>query len=163
MGGERSLATGLGTALVASPAQSRVPNQSVDSVEIEVDAAWRGTTPVDGSLLVDRVYGETTASAPNVGIRDEQDGWTDIENRRFEELAVAEAIGDLTEDEAFELETLTRERRAAQQPRSADEVLWEFEQRRLTAELLETLSRYVEFYEGADQARSGAGQTSHRR
>jgi hypothetical protein len=39
-----------------------------------------------------------------------------------------------------------------QHPRSADEVLWEFEQRRLTERLLATLKSYVEFYEGPSEA-----------
>jgi len=78
-------------------------------------------------------------------------------------LAIAEAVGELDAEEAFELELLTVARRAHHRPRSGDEILWEFEQRRITRTLLDTLSRYVEFYEGTDPAWAAAGESSHRR
>jgi hypothetical protein len=157
-----ALAAGLGTALVVSPSDSRTDKQSAPAVEIEVGSAWRGTTPLDSPVLINRVYGPTTSGVQTIPVRDEEKEWSESEQKRFEELAVAEAVGELNDDDVLELEQLSQVRRSVQQPRSGDEVLWEFEQRRLTAELLETLSRYVEFYEGPDPAWSSAGKTSHR-
>jgi len=158
-----ALAAGLGTALISPSGYSLVTGQARNTVEVEVASAWRGTTPLKGPAVVDRIYGQASASPASIRIRDEQEEWTESEHKRFEELAVAEAVGELGADEAFELEFLTLSRRDRQKPRSGDEVLWEFEQRRLTAELLDTLSRYVEFYEGADPAWAAAGEGPHGR
>lgn len=92
-----------------------------------------------------------------------QERWTEAEQKRFHELAVQEAVGSLSPGEADELEQLTILRRAYQSPRSGEEVLWEFEQRRKTDGLLKMLRNYVEFYDRASPTRSPARKGSHRR
>lgn len=116
-------------------------------------------TPLARSVVADRVYGNGTRSTTHVPVAEGE--WTQADQKRFDELAITEAVGDLTPEEAFELEMLTISRRAYHHPRSGDEVLWEFEQRQITRSLLDTLSRYVEFYEGPDPAWTGAGKDSH--
>lgn len=105
------------------------------------------------SVIDHAVPGHVSAPATHVLLPALEEGWTDAQQKRFQELAVEEAVGTLSADEMGELEQLTVQRRAFQNPRTGSEILWEFEQRRRTHDLLNTLRRYVEFYEGARSAR----------
>jgi len=112
------------------------------------------------AMLIGPITEQESTVAANVRFRLDDKEWSEAEQKRFEELAIADAVGELTKDEALELESLQASRRAHLQPRSGDEVLWEFEQRRLTSNLLETLRQYVEFYEGANPAWFATSQNS---
>lgn len=72
--------------------------------------------------------------------------WTAEKGQRFRELARRESLGDLPVEEQAELEELTRLRRSVKNPRSADEILWERRQNRVTNELVRALQNYVEFH-----------------
>jgi hypothetical protein len=120
-----AVAAGIGTALVASSSQARVPTQSVNTVEIELGAESRGTAATGSPLPVDLVLGQSTPSIPTVTVREHENEWTESDQKRFKELAVAEAVGELSDDEMFELESLSQLRRAVHEPRSGDEVLWD--------------------------------------
>ena len=77
----------------------------------------------------------------------EAECWTAEKNARFKELARDEALRDLSVEELAELESLTRLRRLEVYPRSADEILWQRRQTRLTQGLVQALEAYVDFHE----------------
>jgi len=148
-----ALATGVGAALVLSSEQP--PGTNEYNTTVAFGAEWRATSPSMESAIPRDIGGYATKT-PALKVVSEEEKWTESEQKRFHELGVEEAVGQLNQEEAAELEELSALRRAYQNPRSGDEVLWEFEQRQLTSELLATLRRYVEFYEGADSAWSAA-------
>jgi hypothetical protein len=88
--------------------------------------------------------------------------WTTALQTEFRQLAIKEAEDKISRKEVNRLEELSTLRRVHQHPRSADEVLWEFEQRKLTKHLLATLKSYVEFYEGASEAWRSPKESSDR-
>jgi len=73
--------------------------------------------------------------------------WDAEKNLRYKALAKDEALRDLSIEELAELETLTRLRRFAKYPRSADEILWERRQQKVTRGLVQAVQTYVEFHE----------------
>jgi hypothetical protein len=101
---------------------------------------------------VTEVTSRATASSPILKTGFPEQEWTKALQTQFKELAVKEALEEISPKEAHELEQLTLMRRSYQKPRSADEVLWEYDQRQLTQQLLDTLKSYVEFYEGPSDA-----------
>ncbi len=74
--------------------------------------------------------------------------WTRAMAKRFRELAKREALGVIARGEMQELEHLAQERRNLEYPRPADEVLWELNQRQVTADLIGALKKYVQFHQG---------------
>jgi hypothetical protein len=103
-----------------------------------------------------------TALTPLLKTMSPIDEWTTALQMEFRQLAIKEAEDKISPKEVNRLEELTTLRRVHQHPRSADEVLWEFEQRRLTERLLATLKSYVEFYEGPSEAWRSAKKSSDR-
>lgn len=153
-----ALATSISAALVLTPECSIGEIQRIRNVPFRSE--WKATASENKSATSTPFLGESS-EFPLLKSRADKQRWTEAEQKRFQELAVEEAVGSLTAGEAQELEQLTILRRAFDKPRSGDEVLWEFEQRRLTSELLKTLRRYVEFYEGPHPAWIAADQSSH--
>jgi hypothetical protein len=86
--------------------------------------------------------------------------WDHEAGRRFFELVEREAKNIATAQEIEELEGLSNLRRQFDAPRSGEEVLREYEQHQLIRNLLQSLTRYVEFVCSAPiepgSARSGA-------
>jgi hypothetical protein len=86
--------------------------------------------------------------------------WDHKAGRRFFELVEREAKNIATAQEIEELEGLSNLRRQFDAPRSGEEVLREYEQHQLIRNLLQSLTRYVEFVRSAPiepgSARSGA-------
>jgi hypothetical protein len=148
-----ALATGLGAAVAFVPGHTAGANDPADVMPLQT-VEWR-TSSLHGKCVIDdHIFpGQVSAPATRIVFPDIEEEWTDAQQRRFQELAVEEALGTLSMDEAAELEQLTLMRRALQNPRTGREILWEFEQRRRTHDLLKTLRRYVEFYEGASSTR----------
>lgn len=72
--------------------------------------------------------------------------WTPGHEQRFLELAGREATGELTPQDSADLERLSQMRRGLRNPRRGEELLWEYEQRQLTRDLISALSRYVTFH-----------------
>lgn len=99
------------------------------------------------------VHGEATQVRTYIQPASE---WTKIMARRFRELARKEALGELSGEEAGELERLARDRRDLQHPRTVEEVLWEARQREVTGRLVQALRDYVEFHHATRRARAGA-------
>lgn len=72
--------------------------------------------------------------------------WTPVHEKRFLDLAGREATGELTPQDSADLERLSHMRRGLKNPRRGEELLWEYEQRQLTRDLISALSRYVTFH-----------------
>lgn len=75
--------------------------------------------------------------------------WTHERERHFAVLAEKEALGKLTVVEKDEINRLSFLRRGLKNPRTGEELLWEFEQRKLTRNLVEALTQYVHFHQPA--------------
>jgi hypothetical protein len=148
-----ALATGISAALVLAPEWSFGESQRTSNVSYRSE--WKATAPGINPVTDTAFLGEAS-ELPTLQSRSDEQRWTEAEQKRFQELAVEEAVGSLNPEDAQELEQLTILRRAFDKPRSGDEVLWEFEQRRRTSDLLKTLRRYVEFYEGPHPAWTAA-------
>jgi hypothetical protein len=82
----------------------------------------------------------------------EVDSWSAEKNTRFKQLAREEALRDLSIEEIAELEHLTSLRRFETYPRSADEILWQRHQQKLTRQLVQALQAYVQFHETTHSA-----------
>lgn len=76
--------------------------------------------------------------------------WNRQTAQRFKDLSRIEALGVLTIKELAELETLTRLRRSAEYPRTADEILWQRRQNSITSGLVQAVQKYVEFHEATN-------------
>jgi hypothetical protein len=87
----------------------------------------------------------------SVKLRTPATEWTRPMAKRFEELAILEAHNKISSPQLAELEELAKARRYLQYPRSPEEVLWEYKQRRITAELVSAVQRYAKFYESTDR------------
>ncbi len=83
------------------------------------------------------------------------DEWTAEKEQRFTLLAEREALGKLNPSENEELEALSMARRALKNPRSGGELIWEYEQRKITRDLVDALTRYVTFHKRSPRS-SGA-------
>src|ERR1700741_4434856 len=140
-----ALATGLSAALVLTPEYATAGTDRMNLLQPQSE--WKAAAAPIESVGRQEFVGESNNSEM-LQIPPIEKQWTEADNRRFEDLAIQEAVGGLSAEEAQELEELATLRRFLERPRSGDEVLWEFEQRRRTNELLTTLRRYVEFYEG---------------
>jgi hypothetical protein len=80
--------------------------------------------------------------------------WTPANEKRFLDLAGREATGQLTPQGAGELERLSQMRRGLKNPRRGEELLWDYEQRELTRNLISALSRYVTFHNPPNRSSS---------
>jgi hypothetical protein len=145
-----ALATAVGAALALGPDANSRATGAGEKVTVHTDA--QAMEDLSAFSPVTEVTSRATASAPILKTASPEQEWTGALQTRFKELAVREALEETSTEEAHELEQLTLMRRSYQKPRSADEVLWEYEQRQLTQQLLETLKSYVEFYEGPSEA-----------
>lgn len=76
--------------------------------------------------------------------------WDAEKNGRFRQLASKEAQAGLPVEEEAELDSLSRLRRTQKFPRSAEEILWQRRQQRLTHNLVHALQEYVQFHESPD-------------
>lgn len=73
--------------------------------------------------------------------------WNGKTNARFNELARKEALGGISIGELAELESLAALRRSEKSPRTADQILWDRRQEKITHDLIQALQAYVEFHE----------------
>jgi hypothetical protein len=99
---------------------------------------------------------EETETRPTRAYTEESKEWTQAMAKRFGELAKKEALDTIALNEVQELEQLTRDRRNLKYPRPAEEVLWEANQRQVTANLVQALKDYVELHKLPRCARSSA-------
>jgi hypothetical protein len=154
------LASGVGAAFLLGT--ERGEGATNPSGTVAVESQWH-----DMDVSVETLVADPSASAelraPVIENYGEAEKWTTEQQERFHALAIQEATGELSSKGAVELENLTALRRILYRPRSGDEVLWEYQQRKLTRDLLSSLSRYVEFYETPDKAWRGSGQITNGR
>ncbi len=81
-----------------------------------------------------------------VTVKEPAKEWSKKMAKRFDELAILEAFGKLSAEQAGELERLAQDRRNLEYPRSAEEVLWEYKQRRITSNLVNAVREYAHLY-----------------
>ena len=117
---------------VASEVELRAPDRVVASNPDPV-AEWTG-------------LGESKASVGTINISLPELEWSPGQEEKFLDLAGREAMGNLSPTEAAELERLTQLRRGLKNPRKGEELLWEYQQRELTRDLISALTRYVTFH-----------------
>jgi hypothetical protein len=103
--------------------------------------------PAEGNEVFASILGELTleqdvSSTVNFPVASE---WDNKSDRRFVDLVDREAKSVATTLELDELEVLSDLRRRFEAPRSGEEVLREYEQQQLVRDLLQSLTRYVEF------------------
>ena len=87
---------------------------------------------------------EAMASCLELRIPDFQ--WSSEREQRFAQLVEREAVAELTTEEELELEHLSILRRGTKNPRLGEELVWEYEQREVTRDLIKALDRYVSFH-----------------
>lgn len=126
---------------VVSQAELRVPERVVVSNPDPV-TAWA------------RLGRESEASVSKLRLPLPELAWTPEYEARFLELAGREATDELGAEETAELERLSQLRRGLKNPRRGEELLWEYEQRELTRELISALSRYVTFHKPPSRSAS---------
>jgi len=80
--------------------------------------------------------------------------WSSALEQEFKTLAEKEALGKLNPKEEASLGQLSDLRRSLKTPRSGEELVWEFEARQLTNEMIRALNRYVNFYKVATAQKS---------
>ncbi|MBI3853582.1 MAG: hypothetical protein HY298_25335 [Verrucomicrobia bacterium] len=121
---------------------------AITTSEAELRAPARGTAsdPVKAWLAAD----DTQASDLDHRITLPDLEWTEQHEQRFIALAGREALDTLTLVEKRELEHLSNLRRGLRNPRSGEELIWEYNQRELTRSLVEAVNRYVSFHKRAD-------------
>lgn len=130
-------------ALISSGMSTSLP----DAVSTETDARVEYVAQSNAmKAMVGEVEEEAEESARIIQVGG-GDFWSAEKNARFKELAREEAVRDLTVEEYKELEELSRLRRYEKHPRTADEILWQRRQQKLTRDLVEALKAYVEFHE----------------
>lgn len=133
--------------LVASVTESSVADQAAPSVVVGHFSDSETLSPgnvVEAEVRPTFIYNAIATE------------WTKAMAKRFSELARKEALGSISDEEMMELEGLTHDRRNLEHPRTADEVLWEVNQRHVTANLVQALKDYVQFHTPARRARASA-------
>ena len=98
-----------------------------------------------------RLAGKTEVSVQTLRLPLPDTVWTGVHQQRFLELAGGGATTELGPAEQAELEHLSQLRRRVKNRRSGEELLVEYQQRELTRELINALSRYVTFHKPADR------------
>jgi len=122
-----------------------VPAVAVSGTNVDINAEYESAKPQHG---VPDVQSIGAPSVFNAVVAD--DHWNAEKNWRFASLAKKEALESLSIEEQLELDRLTNLRRTEKYPRTADEILWQRRQQRLTHGLVEALEAYVSFHERSD-------------
>lgn len=120
--------------VIASPVMSDAPAVLADGVVSHA-----------GPLALERNRA-TVSAERKITIVEEPSEWTKAMNRRFNELARSVALGKADGEDQKELENLVRLRRKLHHPRTSEEILWEYQQRKVTDKLMRALEEYVEFH-----------------
>jgi hypothetical protein len=134
----------LGTHVVAA-----IPH---DIVPTEAALPFSGPAEFDPATLINLNVSEPQWFA----LREQEKEWTKAMEKRFEALSIGEAFSKLSGQEKKELEEMTKERRRLHHPRSAEEILFEYRQRKLTSNLVKAVQEYVTFHDVPHKARAAA-------
>lgn len=137
-------------AALAHLSVSDAPSTRTTVVSITVPSA----TSHDNSEFVKQpLHADENGCEQNVCIGDGQE-WTKKQERQFLRLAEQEALGRLNSQASLELERLSTLRNTLKSPRSGEDVLRDFDHRKITRDLLTALSRYVAFHKTANRSES---------
>ncbi|MGH7996720.1 MAG: hypothetical protein ACREFX_10250 [Opitutaceae bacterium] len=71
--------------------------------------------------------------------------WSNTREFRYSELATKRALGEVSEKEEEEFDSLLKQRRRAKNPPSADEIIFQYKRRQMEARLLTQLQEYANF------------------
>jgi hypothetical protein len=118
-------------------------NVMCSTLDTSVQIAAQSNIP---EVSIDKSGGSSSGVSLTAGIVDVE-RWSAEKNVRYKELSRNEALGQLSVEELAELDSLTRLRRFKKYPRSAEEILWQRHQQKLTRNLVQALQTYVEFHE----------------
>lgn len=135
--------------------EAATPHRNFNTI-VAVDGASPGVQLPSSGIASDQARewlsagGEAPAVDDYIKVSVPLFDWTKAHENRFAELAEKEALGDLSADGAVDLERLTQLRRGLKNSRPGVEILWEYEQRKLTHDLLKALNRYVTFHKATD-------------
>jgi hypothetical protein len=126
--------------------------------------AEAGTTPMaahgaafnDQASFPDGGTQESTNPSVTFSVGLEPSEWDKGMEREFRKLALEEATGRLTRDQARRLEQLNRWRDRLVCPQTTEEILLQIKRDRLLARMEEVLNDYVEFQEATGKKRAAA-------
>jgi hypothetical protein len=99
------------------------------------------------------VVGINLSEPQELTLQEPETEWSRKMDKRFEQLSIAEALGRISVAEQDEIENLTKERRRLHHPRTAEEILFEYQQRKVTSDLVKAVQKYVNFHDLPHQAR----------
>ena len=144
------------------PAGALLATAAIAQLSLVEEAQTTTKPPRQGPTGVAVATPDEPSIAPVVGeeseataiVLAEAEDWTPQLERRFLRLAERNAVDELRADEAKEYGRLLSLRNRLQVPRSGEEVLREYEQRKLTNDLLIALQRYVQFHTGTNRPKA---------
>ena len=131
-------------ALIAGTAFAQVPTDG-DAAGAWVPDQPPGVVSADEQLMTP-FEGTAQASVMIVPTPVVGEEWTPNLERQFLRLAEKEAVEGLTPAERKNLDVLGEERNLLKTPRSGEEILKDFEARKLTFELLSAMDKYAKFH-----------------
>jgi len=127
---------------------------SADAVPTHVTGA---AAAAEQTSVPEEASREEAAGAFVLTISEIPKEWTKISEKEFRWLALKEAKGALTGEQAMRLEQLTSWREHLNYPRGTEEILLQLKRDRLLEKVADTLKDYVEFQEGAGKKRTASG------
>lgn len=103
------------------------------------------TADADSGTVLD-ANGVVAASEPISIVKPVQDRWTKAKQTRFNRLAAKSALLQTDENEEQELAQLQALKRRTQYPRSSEEIMREYKERKLVKQLLQAMDAYATFH-----------------
>ncbi len=121
------------------------PDSSSDKCEVEeaLNCAFTASSAPDRADAL-RIR-DVGIAEPQILVPPPEPDWDDQRERRFHKLVVLASIGDISAEQAMELEGLTVERRQKYHPRSGEEIVLEYKRDELLRNLLRSFGAYVDF------------------
>lgn len=118
-------------------------------------------TPVSGDQIVSTETSSKSFELPPLDngtqmpvLPEVDEKWSAKLERQFLRLAERKALGTLEPTEAYEFKQLSDLRMQLKVPRSGEDVLRSFQQRKLTHDIISALQRYVEFHATARSSKA---------
>jgi hypothetical protein len=133
----------------------KIPASSVRNKDVITAVEFVSSNAGDGPIttlfdLLNNSNQTSNVSAQNVNDSKIQysapQEWTAKLEQKFVKLARIKALGRLSLEQLADFERMSAFRRAAEHPRSGEEIVAEYQQRILTQELVTALTKYIEFH-----------------
>lgn len=134
----------------ASQVMQALVAEDATTGDLRAPARGAASDPVEQWLVGEEELDGVSSPRPNIELPDLE--WTAERERQFAGLAGREAMGVLSRKEKLELERLAGLRRGMKNPRAGQDLLLEYEQRKVTRDLIKALDRYVKFHKAAGYA-----------